>query len=623
MTGGRPAMSDPSLAWRNVTALPLVHGRLPFAVEARRQMLEHRFDAVAVELPPSLEGAVLDAVGRLPRISVVLYRDRPEFLDPGNRHLWYVPIDPGDGIVEALRIALGERTPIHFVDAEVEEFEAPRVLLPDAYAIRGLGLERWCEAVAPAVLAAPAAPQDGLRERHMAARLAALAAERRPDRRILFLGGLRHWWSIREHLEAGTGDLHDGAGPPPELIQVETVHPRSLAHVLGEIPHTVLRWEKHRSGTDAADYDQVDGLKDLLLAARTTYRRRHADSLEKATPQALRTILRYVRKLCLLHRRLIPDTWTLVTAAKGVVGNDFAVTLLETAHRYPPNESGAGDALRMTETAGALEDGPAELTNRAPGEPREWRHLELRRRPDKKLAARWRRGWNPYTHCSWPPEDVVIENFRAHVTRRALTLAGLSLRKTEPFTTSFKDGIALRETLRDWHRRRVHVKEEPRVAGDVGALVLVFEEDDDGTRFPWRTTWLAEHDQESTLAFYATDPRRDLVGPGIGRIHYGGCFFLFPPIPIPDVWDDLRFERARRPSERLLLSALYWTRDRFVAYAGPTPPAPEVQAQARLLGRHIVYVPLTSFSATTLERLRRAHVLNGRQVRSWADRFIS
>jgi hypothetical protein len=133
---------------------------------------------------------------------------------------------------------------------------------------------------------------------------------------------------------------------------------------------------------------------------------------------------------------------------------------------------------------------------------------------------------------------------------------------------------------------------------------------------------MAEHDQESTLAFYATDPRADLVGPGIGRIHYGGCLFIYPPVVIPDVWDDLRFERARRPSERLLLAALAWSRDRFVAYAGPNPPAPEVQAQAAQLGRHIVYLPLTSFSAPTLEKLRRAHVLNGRQVRSWADRFI-
>ena len=38
--------------------------------------------------------------------------------------------------------------------------------------------------------------------------------------------------------------------------------------------------------------------------------------------------------------------------------------------------------------------------------------------------------------------------------------------------------------------------------------------------------------------------------------------------------------------------------------------------------KHLVWIPLKTFSTETLTRLRRFHVLNGRHVRAWASRFI-
>lgn len=610
-----------ALRWENVDAVPLIHGRLPFALEVRRQMLDFRYTLVAVELPPSLQPAVEAGLDDLPLLSMVIYRERPDFLDDdGSRTLWYVPLDPADGMVEAMRVARGERTPVVCVDAEVEAFRPRPLSLPDPHAVQGLGLERYWRTVSRQLPRLPRGPQDKLRERHMAARLAQLS-EKAGTGRILFICGLAHWAAIREHLQNGTHRVQTGEGPAPELVSRTVVHPRSLMHVMGEMPAITWLWEQHRSGIDPAPFDPVAALKSLLLRAREAYEEAFPDSLEKAGPRELRNLLRYLRKLVVGDRRLFPDAYSLTLAARGTVGNDFAVKLLETAHTYPPNE-GEDDGLVMTENRARVDETPHEARSRVPGEARSMRRLRLHRRPDRRKAATWARGWNPHDHCSWPPEDDVIERFRAHVTRRALTVAGLELRRTEPFSTSFKDGIAVRESLRDWHMGKIHVKEEPPAPGQVGALVAIFEEDDEGTRFPWRSTWMAEHPGESTLAFYATDPRADMVGPGIGRMFYGGCLFIYPPIIIPDVWDDLRFEQARRPSERLLLAALFWSRDRFVAHLGPTPPAPEVKAQAQALGRHVVHLPLSGFSSGTLERMRRAHVLNGRKVRSWAARFI-
>lgn len=621
-----------ALRWRNVTVVPVVHGRLAFALEVRRRMLETRFAHVAVELPPSLRTAIVAGIERLPAIHVAVWREAIDWAaeaeatfeatdDAVERRHFYVPIDPCDAMIEAVRIAGRERAEVHFVDAEIEDFESRRMVVPDAHAIHGLGIERWFDTLADAIDAIEPTPQDEIRERHMAACLRVIA-EGSGDRPVLFVCGLAHWRRVRQHLERSGDRFHDGDGVDAETVRLLRMHPRSLIHVLGEVPYVAYLWERHRRGISPDRFDAVAALRDLVLRAKATFERRYPDSLEQPTLPALRACFAYLRKLVVYQRRLLPDSYLLTLAAKATVGNDFAVRLLELANRYPPNRD-RRDAFEMTADSGRFVDDDAvqPMASRTPGEASELRPLELVRRPRRRNARTWRRGWNPHSHCSWPPEDVAIENFRDHVSRRAHAALAASQRRTEPFVASLKDGIAIRETLRD-PDRAIHVREDPVVAGDVGALVLIFEEDDDGTRFPWRVTWYAEHEEESTLAFYATHPLDDLVGPGIARIRYGGCLFLFPPLAIPDVWDDMRFERARRPSERLLLAALLWSRERFVAFAGPKPPAPEIRAEAARLGKHVVYLPLGSFSPRVLERMRRAHVLNDGSVRGYASRFI-
>ena len=192
----------------------------------------------------------------------------------------------------------------------------------------------------------------------------------------------------------------------------------------------------------------------------------------------------------------------------------------------------------------------------------------------------------------------------------------------ERFTTSVKDGIDLRETLRNWHRGEIYVKELPPARGEVEVVVFVFDDTEDRHRYPWRTTWYAEHEEESTLALYATNFMEDMVGPGIGRAEYGGCFLLYPPRIVPDIWTDPRFDRCRSPAERLTVAALFHSRERFVTYVGPERPGIRLRQAARRLGKHLVFIPLSSFSRETVQRLRTVHVLNGREIRSWASLFI-
>ncbi|MGE3164840.1 MAG: hypothetical protein AB7O52_08035 [Planctomycetota bacterium] len=662
------------LRYQNIECVPVIHGRLAFAIEVRRRLLARRYDAVAIELPPTLAAAVEEALELLPRVTFVTYCDQPRFLaghgssefaGAGDSPVtYYVPIQPADGMIEALRIAIGERLPRYFVDADVDDFDSARTTLPDPQCLHTIGVGQYFEQCLPLLARHPHSDLDACREGHMAARLRELQREHRGP--ILFVCGLAHWSHIRRHLEAGTGALHAGRGVAEELT-IYLADGRSVPHLVGEIPYLAAAYEKHRSGWDLHDFDATDGLKSLLFAARDAYLEYFPDSVSPIGLQALRTTLDFARRMTVRRGFLIPDTYTLTVAANGVIGNDFALVLLETAQSYPwnPHEDGGGWVFGSGHSAGAAGPEPGAVgpntgsarhdstdprddadgstryphgaiagsradldgyetvvRSRAPGTDFTYGRLRLERRPDLRRRRQYEVQWDPHRQCSWPPEDLVIENFRDYVGRRALSLAKVAVARSEPFTTSYLDGLDLRASLRDVVERRVFVREEPRTPGGVGALVMVFEEDDFGERYPWRSTWMAENHNESTLAFYATDFMQDILGPGVARARYGGCMLIFPPIGIPDVWGDLRFERARTPSERLLLAAIYWAQDHFVVHVGGRPPSDGVKAEARRRSKHILHLPLTTFSSSTLERLRRVHVLNGQEVRSWAKWFI-
>src|SRR5437588_6410083 len=89
---------DPaSLKRGNFTYFPVVPGRVEFSIELRRAILNERPRIVAVELPGALEDVYLQALARLPEMSVLLYAD-----DNDDESAIYVPIEPCDPFTEAV-----------------------------------------------------------------------------------------------------------------------------------------------------------------------------------------------------------------------------------------------------------------------------------------------------------------------------------------------------------------------------------------------------------------------------------------------------------------------------------------------------------------------------------------
>jgi len=607
-----------------ITCLPIIHGSGDFAIEVRRLMLSHEFDCVAVPLPPSFQHDVERAIAFLPNVSLVVQEEpptfqsgRPDNASPGERRVSYVPIDPCQGVIAALRIALEERIPRAFVDLETARFESYTAGLPDPYALKHVPPATFATAVLPAI-GPPPSGQAQDRVLHMAQQLRTLAGR---YRRILFVCSLLDWPWIRDAVvhetpcEAEPDDV-----PETTLYQA---HPETLLFLLGELPFITGLYERARAELEADENLSIDGVKAMLLAARDQYRAELGNRARKITPKLLRLYLQYVRNLTLVDRRLTPALYTLIIAAQQMAGDQFAIALARTASDYPFPERLPFPVMRLGIHRGHLPDGElVQLVNRLPGQSLEWKSCRLRPQPPRPKQEEWQLRWNPYHQCSWPPEDVAVERFRTHVKDAALRLLGTDLARTEKFSTSLKDGLDIRETLRNWHTGQLYVKVLPPTRGSLDCVVMLFDSPADPRDYPWRVTWHAEHHDESTLALFATNYLANLVGPGIGQATYGGALFLFPPRPVPDIWTNRRFDFTDTLEERLLAAACYHAHERHVALLSSAPPGPAWRRLAKRFGKKLVHVPLGRFSQETVQQLRMFHVLNGQRIRSYAAEFI-
>ena len=608
-----------------IKLLPVIHGSGDFAMLVRDEMLARRWDCVAVPLPPSFQSPVEEAIRQLPTVSLVAMEEPEPFDlagpvedDADEASYSYVPTEPCQPAIRALSIADQEGIAREFIDLETERFESYPCVLPDPYALKRMSLPKFAAAVLPAI-PPPQSRQHSERLRWMAARLRELE---RDYESILCVCSFLDWPWLR--------DAYRRQLPEPEHAQfyapVRTYRVRepNLIFVLGELPYLTHLYARSQRELRPDENLSVDGVKELVVEARDRWLREEEQRARQITPQLLSRYFHYVRNLTLMDRRLTPDLYTLLLGAKQVFGDGFALKIAEVAREYPyQGEGSPGDEIAVgLDQAELPEGGVVTIKNRLPGLAVTWRTLELKPPPKKCQLERWRQRWNPFGQCSWPPEDDHIESFHTHVRDQAKALMGADLARSEKFTTSIRDGLDMRETLRNWQTGDIYVKVIPPSRGNIEVVVFLFDTPADPEVYSWTCTWYAEHDAESTLCFYATDYRHNLVGPGVAEATYGGAFFLFPPRHIFDIWQDPRLAFVEGLEDRLLAGAFFNTSEKHVAVVSPCPPKARWRRLARLFGRKIVHLPLQRFSQRTLARLRRFHVLNGKRVRTYAADYL-
>lgn len=589
----------------NLSFFPVVAGRMEFAVEVRRRVLEQRPAVIAVELPQSIEKRYLQAIERLPQISALM-------LTSGDRDdATFLVIEPADPFTEALRSAFDVDAKPIFLEPPLLDRPTLSLPLPDTYAIRRIGLEAYWEALLQ--LPFPDAMAVRAYAQHLTQRLQALD----PFAETLVVLSAAITPLVLHLLDHPQEPLELPAVPFTEA-QLVNPSPVSLVEICTEYPFLQERYEQYRILMEPDLADRLRTQRALYREAALAYEINTGDAIR---PWQRRLLPRFTRNLAMIDGQLLPNLFDLVVGARSIVDDNFAWEVHHLAGQYPAQrETSWPETLDLSAEEVFVNTMRTRIRRRLP-RTKATRPGNLKDRKLERRQGEWGEQLGGQGICSYPPEDFVIEDYGRLIKTQASQLLSREQRRTQPFVSSMLDGVDLRETLRNWHQGKIFVQELGKDHTDVGSVVVIFDEDRDD-RYYYCTTWLGEHQNESDMAFYATHPFDHLVGPGIGRAEYGGFLMTLPSRRLHDVWGDDDYQFAETKAERLLLAGLDYSLQPTVVYVAAKPPRSIYRTIAARMGRRIQFVPIGGLAPDKLKRIRVVHVLDGYDKRDTAKDYI-
>ena len=606
-------MSRGTITRENLTYVPAVPGKLPFALHVRRTLMQLRTSIVAIELPLALRDFYQQALLRMPQMSGILLSAGSSFDDEDQ--LTYIPVEPADPFVEALRTAQELGSEVIFLEPPAHEKPHIWGHYPSADSVNFLGVEKYVEAYR-----LHPAPRTPAVEEH-AANMAWKLQGADPFSPVAVVVSLNMLDPLLDAMERPQEE------PPPAPVRLFrsaklfNLHPDCLAEVTSEPPYYQERYNALREPAESIErLDREHWQLALLREAESEYALQTGDRI--ASWQRI-GLAKFGRNLALLEGDLLPGVYDLTLAARSLVDDNFAYEVWEMANRYSvqQTEDPALETLNISGEEVWLKTRRLRIRRRLPRMKQRLKPSGVNKRQKERVKGEWAQQTSGASICSYPPEDLIIENYGRFVKRHATRVLSEEASRVEPFVASTRDGIDLRETIRNWHQGKLYVRESGKSSADVGALVIIFDEDRDG-RYEYLTTWLGEHQNESDMAFYSTEPFSNLVGPGVGRAEYGGLLMTLPPRRLFDVWSDPDYDAAETKAERLLMAALDYSIEKNVAYVAAKPPRSKFRQMATRLNRKIVYIPLGQLSPNKLKKIRVVHVLDSYQRREDAKQYI-
>ncbi|MGK5595517.1 MAG: hypothetical protein ACSNEK_09215 [Parachlamydiaceae bacterium] len=600
----------------NLFVVPIIHYNMETAAEVCRVFKAIRPSCIAVELAQTMEPQLLHAASRLPDLSVIVAEKR-------NHESLYYLAEPCDASFEGLRLALEHQIPAHCIDLDVDYYPDLNVTLPDPYAIFKIGLKEYYLHYSKSTQKQreQRAIVDRNRELFMAKNLKELCL--RHDR-VLFIGGMFHIESILQYMEQNAFPKLTHARRDEVLVTSLTeAASREVMQEYGWLSQHYEKGRKEFLSSSEKDFplNRQKLIYQLLKTAAYEYKKTTGNNFQS---YHLRNTLRFARNYAAVTSQLLPNFFQLLSAAKGCVDHNYAYEVWKLATTYPFLENVEGlEELPLTieEIFGGSKKIQFHLK-----QPGRKQMLESFRKRDKSTIKLYPPG--PFTICSYPPEDLIIEQFGDFLKKKGTQLLVEEASKTVPFSSSIEDGIDTRETIRHWSEKKLYVKVQGKPPGGVGSVVVIFDEDAPkegepyNEKFPWYTTWIGEHSQESDMAFYATSMLDKVVGPGISRCEYGGFMMSYPPHRLRDVWTDPDYVGCANKAELLLIAAIDYALKPLVVYVASKPPRSFLKSFARRYGKKIVYIPIGQLSPVTLNRLRVFHVLDGKDRRDIAGEYI-
>jgi len=448
---------------KNLTVIPYVPTIAEYAVKVRQEILKRKEKdfIIAVDYPAGLEKIVMEAVKRLPEVSLVV--------DSIKRAIRIVPTSAP---VEAVRSYLEYGHDIQFIDASLpvignrddyhyfvdlcQRHGIGKVLKdPESLGISKDDLEKsWKDMMSagPGIQAFYHLPETCIIERdrentissyrhtrlqQMAARLQGLLDG---ETEVLLVIALSDWNDLREYLAKPQPPVDRSIVLPAKIAMIKE---QDVPRITYEIPYVMYLYEIYRD----TGVGREEWLHTIL----------EGTDLKSLPVDIIRSTADYSSRVALANRQVYPDLYNLVMSARHIGGDTYAVSVFKLAISYPPAEDTLSD-YRFS---------------------RAWDHNFNPLENDDILAVLRVLNDNPVIidyddrilrrtghYHRWTRTD---ESYRAelefmrYVTSHFI-LPTISSDSYEPYelVCGFGEGIDIRETIRNRHINKLYIREQVR-----------------------------------------------------------------------------------------------------------------------------------------------------------------
>ena len=441
----------------------MVPGRLEFTIELRRRMLTDKPGIVAVELPGFLAASYQKALARLPEMSVILYHREPARGQAGtgresddDEQAIYVPVEPCDPFIEALRTAAEIGAQVIFLEPDSAERPHLPDVYPDTYSTRRIGIDKYVEAYR-------VYPQ--IRTEEVTAHAAAMAWKLQgadPDANIFVVVALNMLDPLLVAMETPQN-------APARVTSYEILllnpHPDCLAEITIEYPYLQERYEFFRlemKGEEALDRPKVQ--YDVLHEAAAKYL---ASTGEKIVHWQRRMMARYTRNLAHISGDLVCAVYDMAVAARSVVDDNYGWEVWSMANRYlAQQEVSELDTVRLSASEIWINTKKLRIRRRLPRPKQRLKPTGLKPAQARKHARRMGAPDHRRRHLFLPSGRFGDRGVRAlsQTEGQSDSLRGARARGAFHYVDPRRRRYP-RETIRNWHRRKdIFVRKADRLA---------------------------------------------------------------------------------------------------------------------------------------------------------------
>ena len=605
---------------KNINIFPVIHDDMNFSKHTPRILEIFKPDVLAVELPESVRTELELAISRLPAYTLVHNKDSGH-----NKSNSFV-VHPGEAIYWISYLAKEKGIHLEFIDSYFASSHSWSIPFR-YYQLASIGWKKFWEKGHTFLTKHQSNPFQHVRSYKMAERLLLIKGN------ILLVCGAAHWAIIHKKLlqegyttTCDVFDKFDIFTPTlPEIQEITSewklsdIHPHTLHLASNDLPYYLA--DMIKNDLEGKDFDILDTIRNIFFDAEKVYNSKFDDKISLGSYVRL---FQYLRNLCRIAGKILPDLYDLILAAKGMGDDDYAYEVFRTAVSYPFSPEGPlEDQVKFM---------PSDLQNEVIkfAFKRRYRRPVLKEVdnlddfdpiPEEEYTGQWKEIWDeesPEGYVSYPPEDEYLERYLRFLEKKLTEVLREEKSQSMQFDTSLEDGIDWRQTISHYHEGKMYVKKYPRNVPPIGALIVQFAEEPISEDYRHYSTLYAEHERESHLSILSTEIAKEFVGPGICRIRFAAIISQFPPlgipVRIPYSEDDLKL--------RLIYAAMNMSLSNIIGFVSPKPPSASHRYFASQYGFRLIYLPMVQLTKSAMHRLKTMHLLANHSFREDAGEFI-